>query len=160
MSVAFVKEPNEDQVEVLPERELGQDPNVVTARGLALLDREIAALERRLGEARAADDKVAMATINRDLRYFRARRSTAQVAAPRLDVDTVQFGSLVTIERDDGRRQRFRIVGIDEADPAAGLVSFVSPLARSLVGREVGDAVRAGSGEAEIVAVSNDTADR
>ncbi|KAB0678802.1 transcription elongation factor GreA [Aureimonas leprariae] len=158
MSVAFVKEPNEDQVEVLPERELGQDPNIVTVRGLALIDGEIAELARRLDAARAADDKVAMATINRDLRYFRARRATSQVAEPRADLETVQFGSLVTIERDDGREQRFRIVGIDEADPADGLVSFVSPLARSLVGREVGDTVKAGNGEAEIVAIGNEPA--
>ena len=53
MSVAFVKEPNEDQVEVLPEREFGSEPNVVTARGLALIDREIAGLGRRLDAARA-----------------------------------------------------------------------------------------------------------
>jgi len=65
----------------------------------------------------------------------------------------VQFGHTITIERDDGRRQTYRIVGEDEADPAKGSISYVSPLARSLLGRRVGDVVRAGRDEAEIVEI-------
>ncbi|ORE91633.1 GreA/GreB family elongation factor [Aurantimonas sp. 22II-16-19i] len=154
MSVAFVKEPNEDQVEALPERDLGTDPNFVTARGLAGLDAAIASSERALGEARAANDKIAVAMINRDLRYWRARRSTAQLTVPAADGPVVQFGHLVEIEREGGKRQSYRIVGIDEADPNEGLISYLSPLARQLVGKEVGDTLRAGPGEAEIVSIS------
>jgi transcription elongation GreA/GreB family factor len=66
----------------------------------------------------------------------------------------VHFGSKVTIERDDGRRQTYRIVGEDEADPAKGSVSFVSPLARSLVGKSVGDTVKVAGADAEIVALA------
>ncbi|GGE20452.1 transcription elongation factor GreB [Aureimonas endophytica] len=156
MSVAFVKEPNEDQVEVLPDRDLGTEPNLVTARGLELIDAALAEGEAGLAAAREAGDKIAMATLNRDLRYWRARRATAQLVEPQAGSDVVQFGSAVTIERDDGRRQRFRIVGIDEADPAKGLVSYLSPLARGLVGKAVGDVARAGPGEAEIVAIAHD----
>lgn len=156
MSVAFVKEPNEDQVEVLPDRELGTDPNLVTQRGLTLLDAEIAALEARMVEARAANDKIAIATIARDLRYWRARRATAQVVVPQPGAAVAQFGSRVSIEREDGRDQMFRIVGIDEADPSRGLISYVSPLARSLVGKEAGEVVAAGAGKAEIVAIANE----
>ncbi len=47
--------------------------------------------------------------------------------------------SRVTIARDDGRRQTYRIVGEDEADPAAGTLSYVSPLARALMGKSPGD---------------------
>ena len=66
---------------------------------------------------------------------------------------TVRFGNRVTIERDDGRTQTFRIVGEDEADPAEGFLSYVSPLARALTGKRVGDIVPAGQSEAEILAI-------
>jgi transcription elongation GreA/GreB family factor len=63
----------------------------------------------------------------------------------------VHFGATVTLARVDGRKQIFRIVGEDEADPAAGTLSHVSPLARALFGKQVGDMVQAGQSEAEIV---------
>jgi transcription elongation GreA/GreB family factor len=66
----------------------------------------------------------------------------------------VRFGSKVTIVRDDGREQIFRIVGEDEADVATGSISYVSPLAGALLGKRVGDVVRAGRDEAEITAVA------
>ena len=70
------------------------------------------------------------------------------------DRDTVQFGTAVTIVRDNGRRQTFRIVGEDEADPANGSISHVSPLARALLGQQIGDTVRAGATDAEIAAIA------
>jgi transcription elongation GreA/GreB family factor len=60
----------------------------------------------------------------------------------------------LTLVRDDGRKQTFRIVGVDEADPAKGTISHVSPVARALLGRLVGDIVRAGREDAEITAIS------
>ena len=60
----------------------------------------------------------------------------------------------MTIVRDDGRQQTFRIVGEDEADPASGSISYVSPLARALLGKRVGDTLRAGKDEAEIMAIA------
>ena len=154
MSVAFVKEPNEDQVDVLPDRDLGPDANIVTPRGHRLILEAIETLAARRTEAQASGDKVAIATINRDLRYWRTRQATAEIAEPAPGVpDTVQFGTRVTIERDEGRRQSFIIVGIDEADPARGYLSYVSPLARSLISKEPGEVVRAGTSDAEIVAV-------
>lgn len=153
MSVAFVKEPNEDQVEALPERDLGTDPNFVTGRGLSLLDAEIAKGEAAAEEARASGDKIALAMVHRDLRYWRARRSTAQLVEPEADSETVQFGHSVTLRRKDGRVQTYRIVGIDEADPRQGRISYLSPIARQLIGREEGETVRAGPRDAEIVAI-------
>ena len=70
------------------------------------------------------------------------------------DRDRVHFGSIVTIVRDDGRRHTYRIVGEDEADPSLGTLSYVSPVAQALMGKEVGDTVQAGVGEAEIVAIA------
>ena len=61
----------------------------------------------------------------------------------------------LTLVRNDGREQTFRIVGEDEADPAKGTISHVSPVARALLGRSVGDTVRAGREDAEITAISS-----
>ena len=80
-------------------------------------------------------------------------RSGAELIAPPPDTTSVHFGSSVTIERNDGRRQTWRIVGEDEADPAAGSLSYVSPVAQVLAGRKVGEVVQAGNSEAEIVAI-------
>ena len=66
----------------------------------------------------------------------------------------VRFGSTVTIAREDGRRQTFHIVGEDEADPAHGTLSHVSPLALALFGKQVGDVVVVGNTEAEIVKIA------
>jgi transcription elongation GreA/GreB family factor len=66
----------------------------------------------------------------------------------------VHFGSTVTIKRDGGRRQTFRIVGEDEAEPTRGTLSYVAPLARALIGKEVGDVVPMGEAEAEIIAIA------
>jgi len=93
-----------------------------------------------------------MARATRDLRYWSARRASAQLTEPAPDGEVVQFGRTVDVERGDGRRQTFRIVGEDEADPAAGSISYVSPLARALMGRSVGDVVSV-AGEVEIISV-------
>ena len=101
-----------------------------------------------------AGDRVATARAARELRYWNARRASAQLAPPCEDSTRVHFGSTVTIVRDDGRRQTFRIVGEDEADPARGTLSHAAPLARALFGKSVGDVVKAGQSEAEIVEIA------
>ncbi|HKP77563.1 MAG TPA: GreA/GreB family elongation factor, partial [Phenylobacterium sp.] len=93
------------------------------------------------------------ARATRDLRYWSARRASAQLTEPQAAAGTVQFGGTVEIERDDGRRQSFRIVGEDEADPANGSISYVAPLARALLGKGVGDTVLVGGAEVEVTAV-------
>jgi transcription elongation GreA/GreB family factor len=94
-----------------------------------------------------------MAQTSRDLRYWNARRATARVVPDADDTTQVRFGGTVTIVRDDGREQTFRIVGEDEADPARGTLSHASPLARALFGKTVGEVVPAGNGQAEIVRI-------
>ena len=96
-----------------------------------------------------------VASLGRDLRYWGARRSSAQLVPPTARNDKVQFGSTVTILRDDGRRQTWRIVGEDEAEPAKGTLSYVSPVAQALMSKQIGDVIVAGGGEAEIVEVSS-----
>jgi transcription elongation GreA/GreB family factor len=88
------------------------------------------------------------------MRYFAARVRAAQVVPAPSSIDIVAFGSTVTFSRDDGRVQTYRIVGEDEADPKAGSISFVSPVAGFLMGKAVGDVVAVGDQELEIVAIS------
>jgi transcription elongation GreA/GreB family factor len=155
MSRAFVKEPDgQEAFDELPEKLVSEHRNLVTARGLELIEAEVARLSAEHAAAQASSDRAAIARASRDLRYWAQRRSTAEVMAPPPDAKTVQFGSMVALVRDDGRRQKFRITGEDEADPAKGSISYVSPLAQALIGKSVGDTVAAGTGEAEIVAIS------
>ncbi|HWK94379.1 MAG TPA: transcription elongation factor GreA [Pseudolabrys sp.] len=151
MSRAFVNEDN--SVEDVPERPVSPHPNYVTPQGLAAIEAALADARQIYNAAQAAGERDALARAGRDLRYWSARRGSAQLVTPEPGTDKVQFGSKVTIERDDGRRQMFRIVGEDEAEPSRGSVSHVSPLAVSLLGKEVGDVVRAGRDDAEIVAI-------
>jgi transcription elongation GreA/GreB family factor len=154
MSRAFVKEQEDaESFDTLPDRPLSPHPNFVTAEGLAAIESELARAQSEFDAANAAGDRALAAKAARDLRYFTSRRATAQVIAPPRAADRVQFGSTVTIDRADGRRQKFRIVGEDEADPAHGTLSHASPLARALAGKSAGDTVQAGNMEAEIVAI-------
>jgi transcription elongation GreA/GreB family factor len=153
MSRAFVKEADADAVEDLPERPVSAHPNDVTAEGLAQIEAAYAAAQAAHAAAQAAGDRAAMAQASRDVRYWSARHATAHVVPDTDDTTQIRFGSTVTILRDDGREQTFRIVGEDEADPSHGTLSHASPLARALFGKKVGDIVPAGSGEAEVVAI-------
>jgi transcription elongation GreA/GreB family factor len=152
MSRAFVKE--QETVDELPERLISEHPNLVTSAGLKHIEAEVARFDAAHAAAQAAGDREAMAATARDLRYWSTRLSTAELVRVPADGDHVHFGSTVTIEREDGRRQTYRIVGEDEADPAKGSVSFVSPLARSLVGKAVGDTVKVAGSDAEIVGIA------
>jgi transcription elongation GreA/GreB family factor len=151
MSRAFVKE--SDSVSVLPDRPISPHPNYVTARGLTLIEEALARAQSEHATAQAAADREGLAAAARDLHYWQQRRASAELIPSPPDNDTVHFGSTVTIERDDGRRQRWQIVGEDEADPGGGTLSYVSPVARALAGRKVGDVVQAGNSGAEIVAI-------
>jgi transcription elongation GreA/GreB family factor len=153
MSRAFVKEQDGEALDDLPDRAISEHPNFVTPHGLALIEDDLARAHADYAKAQGDNDRPALARTGRDLRYWTARRSTAEVVTP-ANTDEVHFGVTVTLQRDDGRKQTWRIVGEDEADPAKGSISHVSPLARALYGKRVGDVVRAGQGEAAIVAIS------
>jgi transcription elongation GreA/GreB family factor len=155
MSRAFVKEAEAGEAfEDLPDRPISPHPNFVTPEGLAQIEAELARLHEEHAAAQAAEDKVALTKTSRELRYWSSRRASAQVVDAPRDASEVHFGSRVTIERDDGRRQTFRIVGEDEADPARGTLSFVSPLAQALTGKGVGDVVHVAGSDAEIVEIA------
>ena len=143
MSVAFTREEDlEATAADLPDRPISPHPNWVTPEGLAAIETALADARAAYAAAQAKGsieaDRTAMARATRDLRYWSARRASAQLIEKAAD-GAVRFGGSVTIERDDGRTQTWRIVGEDQADPKNGAVSHVSPLARALIGRRVGD---------------------
>lgn len=159
MSVAFTKESDAEAVAAdLPDRPIPAHANLVTAAGLAQIDVALAAARSAYAQAQASgsisSDRTAMARATRDLRYWSARRASAQLVERRPADGTIGFGSSVCFERGDGRRQTYAIVGDDEADPARGSVSYVSPLAKAVIGRQVGDVVMLAGQEVEIVAAN------
>jgi transcription elongation GreA/GreB family factor len=89
----------------------------------------------------------------RELRYWKVRRSSAKVVEPAVDKSKVHFGATVTVRRVDSRTQTFRIVGEDEAEPSRGTISYVSPLARAVLGGMVGDTVEIPGGDATITEI-------
>ena len=160
MSVAFTKEESaETAAETqLPDRPVSPHPNLVTEAGLK-------ALEDQLHQAQAAHEAAqAIEDVNerrresalplRDARYFATRLRTAQVMPQPSSTETIAFGSTVTFERGDGRVQTYRIVGEDEADPKRGMISYVSPVARLLMGKSVGDVVEMSGHTIEITAIA------
>jgi transcription elongation GreA/GreB family factor len=158
MSVAFTREEDVEAAAAhLPDRPISPHVNLVTPKGLAQLEQALAAARDAYAAAHAAgdvqSDRTAMARAARDLRYYMARRASAQLVEASAATETVVFGSTVTFDRGDGRRQTFRIVGEDEADPAGGSVSYVSPLARALIGKAVGDTAFFAGAEVEVVSV-------
>jgi transcription elongation GreA/GreB family factor len=155
MSRAFVKEDDGGEgLEDLPGRLISEYRNLVTPEGLMLIEAEVARLSAAYAETQASADRIELQKISRDLHYWTSRRSTAEVVMPRPVESAVQFGSTVTIERDGGRRQRYRIVGEDEANPAQGTIAYVAPMAQALLGKAVGDVVRAGGSDAGIVEIA------
>ncbi len=150
MSRAFVRESDQD-AEPLPERVVSPHPNFVTPGGLRLIEERVRELESARRVARGEADSSALARIERDLRYWTQRRSTARVIEPQASHDVVRFGMKVTLELDDGSQRAFRLVGEDEADPSQGRVSWVSPLGGALMGAKPGDTVKFQERDAEIV---------
>lgn len=156
MSVAFTREEDlEATAADLVDRPISPHPNLVTPEGLALIEAELASARAAYAAAQVQgsieSDRTAMARATRDLRYWSARRASAQLVEAGENDGRVRFGGQVSIERDDGRAQTWRIVGEDEADPAKGSVSHVSPLARALLGRRVGDEAVVAGQSVEIV---------
>jgi transcription elongation factor GreB len=147
MSRAFVRETDFDAAGAeLPERPLSPHPNYVTANGLKQLQERCDALKAREASlANDADDPLAqqeLAQVKRDLRYYAERLERAIPVDPAQQPENeVHFGARVQAEDDGGERHVFTIVGEDEADVAAGSVSWASPLARAMMGARVGDSV-------------------
>lgn len=154
MSRAFTKEPDGDStIDDLPEIPISPHPNIVTASGFQKIENRISELQAELQSAKGKDRSME-ARVSRDLRYWNARRASAETAPTQADTEEVRFGHSVTIMR-NGQQETFRIVGQDEADPSQGLLSYVSPLARALIGRGVGDHISSDPHDIEIINIAN-----
>ena len=136
MSVAFRRESDDEHKEPEFELPIAVGPNLVTPRGLRLLGEEVARLEAEISETA---DEDARKKLQRRLRYFHTRQSTADVQAPPAD-GSVGIGSRVTYRLNKAEKT-ITIVGGDEADPARGHIAFSAPLARALMGAEAGESV-------------------
>ena len=150
MSVAFRREGDDEHLEPKFEIPIPPGQNLVTARGKALIDARVAELEAEV--AAAAPERVE--ALKRDLRYWQTRQVTAELV-PAPSGETVEIGTTVKF-RQNGKLRELTIVGDDEADPAAGRVSFASPLARALMRAEEGELVDWAGKEAaiEVVAIT------
>src|SRR5712691_4450602 len=153
MSRAFVKEQDVDPVEHLLDRPMSEHPNIVTDQGMAQIDTALAEARVAYAAAQVSSDRASIGAVAREVRYWSARRASAQLVPASGDTSEVRFGATVTIVRDDRRERTFRIVGEDEADPGKGSISHVSPRARAMLEKAVGDVIRAGKGEAEITSI-------
>lgn len=167
MSRAFVKEDDANKPpETLPDIAVPPPPNPVTARGLHLIEDAVRDLEARLHPDRTAaqePDAAEMAELRRRLRYWTARRRTAQVTRPPTDAEEVGFGSHIVVDWPGRGRVAMQIVGEDEADPAEGRVSWRAPTVAALIGNGTGDRVEATIGgrpmALTIVSVDNSARD-
>ncbi len=138
MSVAFRREGDDEHLEPKFELPIPLGPNLVTPRGLVLIGERVAALEAVIAGLAGADkDDPALKSAKRELRYWQTRQVTAEVM-PAPSGDVVEIGTTVTF-RLNGKQITLTVVGDDEADPAAGMVSFSAPLARALMAAEVGE---------------------
>jgi transcription elongation GreA/GreB family factor len=149
MSVAFRREGDEEHLEPKFEIPIPPGPNLVTARGLALIGGRVAALQEQIA---AGGDEASITAAKRDLRYWQTRQITAE-RAPVPTGDAVEFGTTVSFLL-NGNERTLSLVGDDEADPANGLISFSAPLSRALIGAEPGDVLPFGGKDAAIEVLS------
>lgn len=147
MSVAFRREGDDEHLEPKFELPIPPGPNLVTARGLALIRAKLAEMAEQLP---SIIDEEALKKARREFRYWSTRQSTAQLLE-RPDGSVVAFGTTVTI-RLAGKLREVTIVGDDEAEPANGLISFSAPLSRAIMDSEVGERVDFG-GKAEAIEI-------
>jgi transcription elongation factor GreB len=136
-------------------------PNYVTPAGLASLRAELSRLldERSTSQGSREEperDRTRLALTMR-IEALEARIASAEIIDPHAGPqDTIRFGATVTLRHEDGAEQRWKIVGVDEADARNGRITFVSPLARAMLGKRVGDVatVKTPHGEEELTVVA------
>jgi transcription elongation GreA/GreB family factor len=155
MSRAFVRENDGAEVpQDLPERPVSSHPNFVTPHGLQQIEDHIHELEAAREEPKRTEDRDALGRVDRELRYWQQRKSSAKLIEPEATPAKARFGVRITLRYEDGTERSYTLVGEDEADPAHGSISWISPIAQSLIGRELGDEVNLQGQRAEIIALA------
>jgi len=148
MSRGFVKEGDQEEVPMVPQRAYLPEgvPNFVTRNGMEELLSEKEALiqeKENLNITNENEKRLAINFINAKLQLLNNRIAEARIVEPEeQQEDEVTFGAVVTLKNEaSGKIQTFQIVGVDEADIARGKVSFISPVARALINKEVGERI-------------------
>jgi transcription elongation factor GreB len=161
MSRAFVDESESQSEEDAPELKIPLPQgsrNYMTPAGAERLRSELNALltadrprlmaeiSRQVSESTAVDKaplaafRTRLAEMDRRIEYLSRMAALTEVVDPaRQKSDRVMFGATVTVREDGDGEHVYRIVGVDESDPPRGLVSWVSPVARALVSKHIGD---------------------
>ena len=151
MSKAFTNEDDGEFIADIGERPISTERNLVTEDGIAQMEAHVNRLRKEFAEAEKKQEREAMATATRNLRYWQTRRESAELSVPDPDEKVVRFGMTVRLEGEDGKHVTWKIVGEDEADPNAGKISHVSPMAQAMFGKGVGDTFTLNDREWEIV---------
>ncbi|MDA0941806.1 MAG: GreA/GreB family elongation factor [Proteobacteria bacterium] len=147
MSRAFVKENDLEHAGIdIPERPISKEPNYVTQNGYDELKKSFEALEKEIKNLKQLEDspenKQKKMKLERDLRYFLSRiESSILVESTNQARDKVLFGAWVKLTDENNKEYLFQIVGEDEADIKKHKLSYVSPLAKSLLGGMIGDEI-------------------
>jgi len=146
MSRAFVKENDLEHAGIdIPERPISQLPNYVTPNGHKQLKETIHLIETEIKSIKELEDspetKQNKMKLERDLRYYFKRLETAILIEKHEDINKVLLGAHVTLVDENDESYIFQIVGEDEADIKQSKLSYVSPLAKELIGSSIGDEV-------------------
>lgn len=153
MSRAFTREDDNEAIADIGELPISTERNLVTEDGIAQMESHVNRLRKEFAEAEKNGEREPMAIATRDLRYWQTRRESAELSIPDPDEKVVRFGMQVSLRGEDGKPATWKIVGEDEADAHAGKISHVSPMARAMFGKEVGETFELNSKEWEIVAL-------
>ena len=151
MSKAFTNEDDGEFIADIGERPISTERNLVTEDGIAQMEAHVNRLRKEFAEAEKKQEREAMAIATRDLRYWQTRRESAELSIPEPDEKVVRFGMMVRDDGEGGNHVAWKIVGEDEADAHAGKISHVSPMARAMFGKGVGDVFTLNDREWEIV---------
>lgn len=158
MSRGFVKEDDQEEVPMVPQRPYLPEgvTNFVTRTGMDQLLAEKEALiseKENLNITRENEKRIAINYINAKLQLLSNRIAEARVVDPKeQQQNEIMFGATVKLRKEAaGKAQTFQIVGVDEADIARGKISFISPLAKVLINKKVGDRVTLKRESEEIV---------
>jgi transcription elongation GreA/GreB family factor len=154
MSSAFTRENDDNEsIEDIGERPVSPHRNLVTPAGLAQIEHELEAARIAMAKGEHDRNRRAIALAARDVNYWSARRANAELVHPIADKGEVRFGHTVVVKSAKSGKQTFTIVGEDEGDPTKGLIPHVAPLAKALLGKEVGDSVEVKHEKAKIVEI-------
>jgi len=146
MSRGFVKEDDQEEVPLVPQRAYLPEgvPNFVTRTGMdqLLAEKQMLICEKsNLGSTSENEKRVALNFINAKLQLLNTRIADAKIIDPKEQLQNeIRFGAIVTLKTEvSGNIRIFQIVGVDEADIAKSKISFISPLAKALINKKVGD---------------------